>query len=220
MSELLLKVTDSDALCAQMPDPQRWLSASEMQRLTRINAPKRRAHYLAGHWLARQLLATACRGDAGYAEDFPLRERPDQAPVVDSAEADTWQISISHSQNWVACALAPFALGLDLEQRRPRPGLLSMRHLLALHPDDAGANDDANDDELLLRWVAKESWIKQQQSSALPEQLLAIRLQSRSAEPADIRVLSTPDWHLGLACVAPVGGLRIPYLGEWRYFGV
>lgn len=217
MSLLRLEIRESDALLSTVPDPQRWLSASELQRFSAINAPKRREHYLAGHWLARQLLSQALRGNSSDASEFPLRERPDQAPVPDTPEALGWHLSISHSQSWIACAIAPFAIGLDLEQRRVRPSLLSMRHLLTLEPEEG--TPDA--DELLLRWVAKESWIKLHQGSALPEQLLALQLRPSPAEAASIRVLSTKDWHLGLAFdgVSQTTSFS-PLAGTWRYFRV
>lgn len=213
---LQLQICESEAMLDTMPEPQGWLSPSELQRLDGLRAPKRRAHYLAGHWLARQMLADALRGSSKYAAEFPLLESPDQAPLPDTREACGWQLSISHSQQWIGCAIAPFAIGLDLEQRRARPSLLSMRHLLSLQPEDG--TPDA--DELLLRWVAKESWIKLHQGSALPEQLLAIQLKARDAETAPIRVLSTSDWHLGLAAAAMPEQISLPHAGTWRYFGV
>lgn len=218
MNQIHLELAESELLCTQMPEPEHWLSSSELQRLSRLKAPKRRAHYLAGHWLARQLLAMACRGDRQLAAQFPLRECADKAPVPDTAEASAWQLSISHSGPWVACGIAPFTLGIDLEQRRARPSLQSMRHLLSL---DAECAEFVSDDELLRRWVAKESWIKLHQGSALPEQLQAIELQTRSAEPADIRVLSSADWHLGVACAAQINVEQaVGYAGAWGYFDV
>ena len=62
----------AEVLAQAPPASQTWLSASEYARLQRLRVSARRDHYLAGHWLLRQLLATHC---GNVPEAWSLSER-------------------------------------------------------------------------------------------------------------------------------------------------
>lgn len=183
----------ADVLAQAPPGAETWLSASEYARLQRLRVSARRDHYLAGHWLLRQLLATHC---GGAPEAWSLRERDGLPPQIDGSALNA---SLSHSGDWIAAALSPSAIGIDLEQRGPRPALERFPELLLADDDVPGTLDN---DALLQRWVVKEALIKRDHGNALPEQLAALRIR-RSAGAADVELLSSADFHLGVAAMSP-----------------
>lgn len=187
-----------------------WLSPSERERYAGLRVAARANQYLAGHWLAREVLAELLGGQAA---DWPLRERRSRAPVPESESCGGF-LSISHSGDFVAAAAAFEPIGIDLEQRRPRAGLLAFVHLLRAEDDPA----ELDEDTLLQRWVIKEAWIKRQGGGALPERLAGIGLRRSSDEKtAQVRLWRGDDMHLAFCG----SGLSAPDLsGETQYWGV
>lgn len=124
-----------------------------------IYAPRRREQFLAGRWLARQLLCAAYGGDP--LRDWPLSSGEDTAPVL-LRGGPPW-VAISHSGDWVACAASQRRVGIDVErldERRNRSALMAavctaseLAHLLALpYGQRAGA--------FTSLWTLKEAWFK------------------------------------------------------------
>lgn len=184
-------VARMDQVFASAPSaPDTWLSASELARAERLRVPARLQQYLAGHWLLRQLLAQHC---GGAAQHWTLQEREHQPP--ESPESGL-QLALSHSGDWIAAAIAPVPIGIDIEQRCPRPALLKFAELLQ---DPGSTSGSLDQDQLLQRWVLKEALIKRDHGSALPEQLAAITLQ-RGAAGNTLELLSSADYHLAIAC--------------------
>lgn len=191
MSEARVVVRRIEAMLASAPPASEWLSPCEQARAAAMRAPARHAQYLAGHWLLRTLLAQAHGGDP---RDYPLQERDNQPPAVAGAALCT---SLSHGGDWIAAAISPAPIGIDLEPRTPRPALRRLQHLL-LNPDEPP--DSLDDDALLQRWVIKEALIKRDHGSALPETLAAIRVHGAlSADHADVRSWTTEAFHLATA---------------------
>ena len=190
-----------------------WLSPSELERLAGMRVPARRDQYLAGHWLAREQLAALA---GGVATSWQLQERRSLPPAVLGHEA-ALHLSLSHSGDWIVAAVADTALGIDLEQRRPRDALHRFEELLLAEGETPGTLDN---DALLQRWVAKEAWIKREHGSALPEHLAAIRLHHAEPTRADIRLWSGADVHLALATLAaPTWQIHFPEVmaaSGWR----
>ncbi|MGE4069932.1 MAG: 4'-phosphopantetheinyl transferase superfamily protein [Lysobacterales bacterium] len=174
--------------------PESWLSPSEWVRAQRLRVPSRHRHYLAGHWLARLQLGRLLDRDPARCV---LVEREHLPPQVLDAPL---QLSLSHSGDWIACALSPAAIGIDLEQRGRGPQLRSFAHLLAADGETAG---DLSDDTLLQRWVLKEALIKRDCGSALPDLLAAIRLVPCAAADASVELLSTNSYELAVASPQP-----------------
>lgn len=190
----LLRVARISEVMTGMPagDPT-WLSASERMRLQRLQVPARRAQYLSGHWLVRCLLAQRF---GGVAADYALEERPSLPPAVTGMPSTAF-LTLSHSADWIACALSEQPIGIDIEQRQPpREALLRFQHLLLAEDE---AIDSLGADALLQRWVIKEAWIKRHHGSALPEQLAGIRLRRVQLESANVSVLSNDALHLGIS---------------------
>ena len=190
-----------DQVRARHPAEESWLSRSESERLPRLRAERRRAHFLAGHWLMRELLA---EGLGGSPLDWPLQQHVDQPPTLERDVFDARHLSISHSGDWLACAFSSARLGIDLEQFPRRHGLAQVSSLLA-EPGEI-----LDDDALLRRWVAKEAFIKRDVGAALPERLAQLRLRLSAPSQAAVRVWSSPQCHLALASVAPFRPIWYP----------
>ena len=171
--------------------PAHWLSESEWERLAGLRHDARRAQYLTGHWLARVLLARAHGGEPAH---WRLRERRGLPPQAQGLE-DVMRISISHSGDWIAVAVATVPIGIDLEQR-PRVLDAAIEPLL-LNADEAPGSVDS--DNLLQRWVAKEAWIKRQAESALPERLAQLQLRPIARDHAEVRIDSHAGLHVALS---------------------
>lgn len=171
-----------------------WLSNSELARLDRLKIQNRRDQYLSGHWLVRGLLSA----QFGRAPNrWPLVERLNLPPAV--LDFDFLQLSISHSGGWIAAAISNAAIGIDLEQRRERAGLMRFQHLLLAQDE---LPDSLDSDQLLQRWVAKEAWVKRHHGSALPEQLAEIKLLPAEPETASVQLRSTAAFHLAITAQA------------------
>ncbi len=192
----LIRVERIAEVIAAMPvDHADWLSASELARLATLKVAHRRDQFLAGHWLVRSVLATRFGGDA---RDWSLAQRPNKPPAIVGHET-TKQLSLSHSGDWIAAGVSVHAIGIDLEQRRVRDALHRFEELLLAEGEIAGTLDN---DALLQRWVIKEALIKRDHGAALPEQLAALKIAPVDAESAPVQLLSTAQFHFGVAIAA------------------
>jgi 4'-phosphopantetheinyl transferase len=177
-------------------DPDSWLTPSESARLQGLKLPARRAQYLAGHWLTRVLLA---RLHASASHEWTLHERrslPPRAEFMGAEPRSATHLSISHSGDWVAAAVALAPIGIDLEQYPRRHSLNEVEELLLAVGENRGSIDA---DGLLQRWVAKEARIKQECGEALPETLRQVRLCAAPWSEASVRVYRAHSFFLGLA---------------------
>ncbi len=194
-SIVFVEIAPTAEVLARMATPySMWLSDSEQTRLATLKVEVRRHHYLAGHWLVRELLSQAF-GEAPL--HWSLQERKSMPPQVINGDNEL-RISISHSGDWVAAAIANVAIGIDIEQR-PRQLDASIESLLLNHGEAAGS---LGNDTLLQRWVAKEAWIKAQGESALPARLKQLHLHPATAEFANVSIHSNEAFHFALA-IAP-----------------
>ena len=195
--------------------PDTWLSESELSRLQRLKIANRRGQFLSGHWLVRCLLR---QHFAKTANACQLIERTNLPPAV--LGFDDVQVSISHSGDWIAAAISNARIGIDLEQRRARAGLLRFQHLLLAQGE---APDSLDLDQLLQRWVAKEAWVKRHHGSALPEQLAELQLLPADPENANVQLFSTAAFHLAVTaqampadCDLDLGGNAVLQIAYWR----
>ncbi len=198
-----------------VPVEHDWLHESERVRLAALKAPKRRQQYLAGHWLARDLLAQTYGGG-----DWCLLERRDRPPavqaldLVESAAKQPIQLGLAHSGDWLAVAAGRHSFGIDIEQRGRQLTRAAFEPVL-LEPDESAAAID--DDELLARWTAKEAWIKREQGSAMPDRLRRLRL--FRDESGAVQTYCADDYLLAVACTvatAFVGSEKPSPSGAWR----
>ncbi len=190
-------VARTDEVLARLPEPySAWLSESEQARLPTLKVEARRKHYLAGHWLARELLA---RAFGGTAHDWPLAECRGLPPQVLRGDGDL-RVSISHSGDWIAAAAADAPIGIDIEQR-PRILDPSIEPLL-LNADEAPGS--LSQEEMLRRWVGKEAWIKMLAESALPDRLKQLQLRRSATTEADVVIHQDADCCFGVALLPTV----------------
>lgn len=184
----------SSVLSALPSSPEAWMSPSELARAARLRAPQRHQHYLAGHWLARLQLAQWLGGEPMH---YTLIERDNLPPLIADQPL---RLSLSHSGDWIACAISSAPIGIDLEQLGRGAQLRRFAHLL---PAEGESEDELDDDHLLQRWVLKEAVIKRDCGMALPQQLMAVRLRACTEADARISLLSTSPFHLAIASAEP-----------------
>lgn len=189
-----------------------WLSASERARLDAITAPGRRAQFLAGRWCTRQLLADEYGGDAS--RDWSLAAGAQEPPrLLRSPLSNALCVAISHSGDWVACAVSSQPVGLDIEAppRRERD-VAALAHAVCTPREQARLSALAGADRqahFLVVWTLKEAWLKQRIEGVSPGRLAALHTQAAAITDANARVWCAAG--LTLALAAP---LAAPL--QWR----
>jgi 4'-phosphopantetheinyl transferase len=191
------------ALLRSAPDPEGWLSDGERTRLARIGTASRRDQFVAARWQARLLLAQV-------AEAAPERWRlsaPMEAPPQVEGRPE-WRLSVSHSGDAAAAALALAPVGIDVEVPRRRhdiEGLVALcctaREQALLAPL-AAVQRAACFHEL---WTVKESWLKARGEAMAPGRLREIEAAPATCGP--VRTWRTEDGCLAL-CAHPQALLR------------
>jgi phosphopantetheinyl transferase len=89
-----------------------WFNAHERQRLEAMGSAQRRAQFLAGHRLAREMAA----GPEASLHAFDLVADAAGAPRLVRVDGGPgFHVSLAHSGDWVACALADAPVGIDVE---------------------------------------------------------------------------------------------------------
>lgn len=143
-----------------------WLSQQEEARLSTMSAPRRRTQFIAGRWLARQCLAAQ---GGGRWQDYGLSAPDDGAPQLLAAPVSgAWYFSLSHSGDWLACAVSSLPVGVDVEcsdRARDFPALNEW-----MHEPQALADMPADPREqqawFYAQWTLKEAWLKQVTSAS------------------------------------------------------
>jgi 4'-phosphopantetheinyl transferase len=194
-----LAVAQVDALVAAMPAPAAWLSAAELTRLAQIRVPARRAQFLAGRWLVRELLNLHRPGVA-----WSMNAPPQGPPQVLAPHGPAMHASISHSGAQVACAIAPMPLGIDLEvPRRARDieGLVrtvcTAREQARLATGDVSAG-------FYACWTLKEAWLKARGEDMSPGRLAQVDTMPPHESKERPCALLWRQGGMTLALVAPV----------------
>ncbi|MBC3880909.1 4'-phosphopantetheinyl transferase superfamily protein [Undibacterium sp. LX40W] len=143
-----------DAIC-------QCLSVAEALRYQRFLRPERAQQFLLGRYLLRHQLSSLLGIPA---VEVPLSERPNNAPLLDLKGLPPIGFSISHSQQWVACAIAKDAkLGLDIEVIDPQRDVLALAEHSFHHAQIAELLAKSQQDQIeyfYQCWTAKEAQIK------------------------------------------------------------
>lgn len=170
------------------PPAHHWLSPSETERLAALGRPARRQAFVAGRWLARQLLAERLAvpaADLRLALDAQGRSLPHQG----------LGLSISHSGGWLAAAVGPGDdFGIDIEQARAGRDWAGMAALI-------GLPDALSEADFYRHWVLCEAWLKAQRE---PWSLVELR-----------PLRWAPD-RLGDGCCLQADGLTLGVVGAGR----
>jgi 4'-phosphopantetheinyl transferase len=207
--------------CAQ------WMGEAELARLAAMGSETRRRQFIAGHWLARDVAA----GFTGTnPHDWLLVAAANGAPELHLRSTSRRQgihLSLSHSGEMVAAAIAPFPLGIDLESTdRVRDWLALADHVFA--PEECKQLlllPESERQELFYRyWTLKEACGKRDGTGLHLSQAMAQR-----AHECDERDAIAITWQSAGQCLALVGvrGMRTNALGIpvtarqrfWRFDG-
>lgn len=167
--QLLLAAQAPLAARAQQAVPG-WLTADEEARLAGMQHAARRQEFMACRWALRHLLAMGNHTPAG---DWRLDAPEGRAPHLNAkhhgaAAAAATHLSLSHSGAWLACAVAPQPVGIDLEVRDIQsPGRRDVLALAAMacSPGElaqlqALADGPARQRHFLQIWSLKEAYFK------------------------------------------------------------
>jgi len=121
----LLWLADTSALDADwFAAGARWLNEAERLRYERFVRAERRRQFVAGRVLLRMALGTLL--DIAPLE-IALTERPGNAPALAFPKRSGLGLSISHSGQWVACAVSLAGpVGLDIERIDPARDVIAI----------------------------------------------------------------------------------------------
>lgn len=190
----LLAAADAPGL----PDDTGWLTPAEAERAQAMQSAARRAQFLAGHWQARRLAADAFGGEAG---DWHW-QAGQGAPRLRHAGGRLLHVSLSHSGDWLAVAVAESPVGVDVEHPRRERDWLALAGF-ALAREEADAIAAAGDVTAAFHryWTLKEAEGKRCGLGLLPG-----RSRSLVARPAEPALAEAWQWDLG-------GGLHLAMAG-------
>lgn len=146
--------------------PEDFLSPAEILRLTELRSPRRRLHWLAGRWLAKELIrgltnAPRPQPSRWHIESRDGRGRPTRPRLFDNGHLLPWNLSISHSARSVYVAISVderVRLGVDVTERQHLSEAFSR---LWLAPAEQNwCNRDNADLLRCIVWSVKESCYK------------------------------------------------------------
>ncbi|MFN3310283.1 MAG: 4'-phosphopantetheinyl transferase family protein [Thermomonas sp.] len=199
-----------------------WLTDAERRRLQAITVSARRASFLAGHWQARkragQWLGLA-PDRIEWAADAQGRPR-----LYLAGEALPLHVSLSHSGDWLALALAEVPVGIDLElPRRDRDWEALARFVCSPEELRALGDGDAAARVRLFHafWTLKEARGKRSGEGLRPKAARNLTAAACASEHAEAMSWEFGGGSLAVA-LAPGMGLSVEgkALGEpahWRY---
>lgn len=155
-----------------------FLSEGEACRAASFTSIRRRSQFLAGRMLARRML---CRVFGGNPEDWSIRAEDGFPPVIEDFHEG--RLSISHSGDWVVCALSDQEVGVDVELIKPQRDVMGIAQMVC-HPREIGMLEQLNEAGRLERftqfWCLKEAWLKRQGGGLDP-----VRMRKICAEPSN-----------------------------------
>lgn len=200
-----------------------WLGEDESVRLRMMTATSRQRSFLAGHWLARRVSAEWLQLDA---HRITLHRHDDGRPrlLVDDAPS-LLSLSLSHSGDWLAIALATVPVGIDVElPRRPRD-LRALARFTFSPEEVAGLEglDDIGYNAAFHRlWTLKEARGKRSGTGLLPGESRRVTSVPSDADTAEATSWALGEGALSLAVdpgtrVAITGGEGLLSPAYWRY---
>jgi 4'-phosphopantetheinyl transferase len=196
-------------IAAHGQQAQSWLGETELRKLARVRTPLRRAQFIGGRWLLRELLAR-CHG--GAPQDWRITAPEQGPPAVESpAHRGALRLALSHSADLVACAVATVPVGIDVERPQRRRDLAGLAALCCDQFEQAQlqALPAAQREALFYElWTGKEAWLKCQCQDLAPLRLAQIHLAPAAPDAtAQVRVWRGDGWTLALAA-PPGAGVR------------
>ena len=158
-----IRVSRISAVAAQAQEHGTgWLSSSERARVAAISSAARRTEFVAGRWQLRRLLAERHGGDAQ--RDWPLSAGRDEPPrLIDPPLSSACFFSLSHSGEWLACAVADCAVGIDIEVTARQKSFAAIIDVIGTSNERALFNrlDESEARRYFwCLWTAKEACLK------------------------------------------------------------
>lgn len=180
------------------------LAATEQRQAERYSHPLRLRSFVA----SRHLLTSALNELEPNTEDWRF-SRHNNRLVLDPQQSH-WHVSLSHSQEWVACVLAPTAhCGIDLEQRQANPRYMAIAQRF-FHEKEyqwlLAEPEESRFDVFVDIWTRKEACVKAWHCG-LAHHLASINFNNTRLEPASypqdlaecpltLHHWSSADWQL------------------------
>lgn len=200
-----------------------WLSDDEAGRLQAMTSPVRRRSFLAGHWQARELAADWLQLET---RRIALHRHEDGRPrlLVDGAPSPL-SLSLSHSGDWLAIALATVPVGIDVELPRRQRDLHALARF-TFSPEEVASLDGL--DEPAYSGAFHRLWtLKEARGKRLGTGLLPGRSRLVTASPSDPHDADAMSWPLadGALAIAIDPGSELVLQGmeslgdpaHWRY---
>lgn len=151
-----------------------WLGTEECARLARISAFGRREQFIAGRWLARRVLAAVHGGEPSA---WVLSAPDTGPPTVRGPASGPVYLSISHSGDKVACAVAASPVGVDLEVPGKTRDFVALADAVCspaererLHAAESARREAVFHES----WTLKEAWLKSRGEDMSPSRLAQI----------------------------------------------
>lgn len=135
-----------------------FLGPDEITTLNQFKALKKQIEWMAGRYAVKQLARQFTNGRPSL-ESTRVAYRAKGAPYL--ANAPSLSLSISHSWDYAVAGLGLIpanVLGIDLEKIRPESRNTLLR--AAFTAREADALKHMADEDLFLRWTAKEAYLK------------------------------------------------------------
>lgn len=151
MNEIATPWPGRVAVVTGEPDPL-WFTAAERLEADAWRLPKRRAEWLLGRAAAKHLAM-----HLGLCSEARACGVGRPRLSLDGTEA-AWYVSISHSGEFAAAALAPTPVGVDVQVVRPLPE--EAAHLFLSDLETEAMRACRTPDALLHFWCAKEAAFK------------------------------------------------------------
>ena len=176
------------------------LGEAAQRRLAGPLSPRRQAQFIAGRWLLHALLRQ--RFGIAAAVLASITAEPDARPRLAGLH-----LAISHSDEWLACAVSTAQIGTDIQVPRPQRDRTALIEFICTpHERQRLACGDADGERQRLDtlWVLKEAWIKQPRSGPSHGLLDMARLETRrtNATQSNARVWTGSGFTLALAAPA------------------
>lgn len=179
-------------------DGNAWLSDDEAGRLQAMTSPVRRRSFLAGHWQARELAAEWLQLET---RRIALHRHEDGRPrlLVDGAPSPL-SLSLSHSGDWLAIALATVPVGIDVELPRRQRDLHALARF-TFSPEEVARLDELED--AAYSGAFHRLWtLKEARGKRLGEGLLPGRARLVTASPSDAHEADAMSWPLADGALA------------------
>nr|WP_295777191.1 4'-phosphopantetheinyl transferase superfamily protein [Rhodoferax sp.] len=163
------------------------MTHAEKIRLQAIASLNRREQFLAGRWLAKNMLAEA---QGGSPSDWCISADGHAKPIVVGHDL---QLSISHSGPFLACCIADHAAGIDVERFDQARPVGDMATLVCSGPEQSALRalqGDALTQQFYKLWTCKEARLKQLGSPFDMDALRAIQTEPTEEVDAHVGTLS------------------------------